>query len=113
MADVFEGRYPELEDFFDGGGLPGVEYALVLAQDALGYEGYEAIVGMTPFSVSGPDGTATCTLLGKGQPIKGADKSNGVRVYEIAGAVDEATGLTPKEDPAPKRGPGRPRKETA
>lgn len=93
---TFSGRYPNLCELVEKGGLPGVVYGLVPGELQVRMQryGWSPIENMPPISIEGPRGRVdTVLVMGHGQPIPGAPAGNGKRRFMIHYQLEEKTGL--------------------
>ncbi len=88
-------HYPDLEELLEYGGVPGVEYALVLGQNMASAQNKEwSILHRTPaFEVTGPNGTVGMVLMGKGEPIQNAGPYTVMPFLSVDKEADQLTGL--------------------
>jgi hypothetical protein len=98
----FHMRYPTLKELLRAGGIEGVEYCLVSANNLKKFgklrdsEGnfWSPIRDLPALSISGPKGTAeSVVLMGRGKPIPGACEFNGIRQYFVDSDLELETGL--------------------
>lgn len=102
---TFEGRLPDPAELIQWGGKPGVEYLMLDSRNL-----HEAtnlppkIIAGKPckwglckevqvYQVSGPSGSTTIMILARGEPIVGADPSNGIRKWFFDRSILTTTGL--------------------
>lgn len=103
---------PQARELMSNGGLPGVIYHQVAAQNLIKgrEEGFKQVHGVEPYRIVGPEGTVDCILLSEGVPIRGQSGLGGARRVYVDQAIFDGTGLPdrsrpaeePKASPAPK-----------
>ena len=97
----YENRYPEPDDICRQGGKAGVEYCYVAGHNQRKFtdEKWSPIIGVPVLTIAGPAGTVdTVVVMGKGEPIKGADLDNGIRRWSVDIDLEEATGIPANPD---------------
>jgi len=102
----FENCYPDPYDELQNGGWPGISYAYVSVANQKKYM-TEFGLWLVPnngkvYTISGPKGQMDCIIMGHGEPIRGADPSNGLREWYVDHDLEEGTGVS--ADPKGKFG---------
>ena len=99
---TFTNRYPEPTEILKHGGLAGVEYCYVAGHNQRKYSdikddkgfGWSPINGVPVLTFAGPLGTVdTVIVMGKGEPILGADDNNGIRQWYVDVDIEESIGV--------------------
>lgn len=92
----FDNCYPDPNEEFQNGGWPGVRYmyTAVHRQKQMIQNGWWLVPNAGKvYTVSGPAGTMDCVVMGLGEPIRGADPSNGTREWYIDPELEDGTGV--------------------
>lgn len=120
----FAGRLPDPGELLRWGGQPGVEYLMIDSRNLHDATQLPAVVrngkshkwvicrDVPIYTVSGPAGSTTIMVLGRGEPITGADPANGIREWFYDRTILTATGLKAPYDGAVLPTPNaKPRKD--
>lgn len=109
----FAGRLPDPTEIIRWSGSPGCEYLMVDSRnlhEATTLQGvarngktYKWVIckDVPIYTVSGPAGATTLMVLARGEPILGADPSNGIREWYYDRTILVATGLKAPYDTTP------------